>query len=132
MYLLVKGQCSPNIISELKRFDEFDIIEQDFHLIKLLKLIKKICYNNKTQEDLFFALVSAGGTLFSTRQRKDESTDEYALSTENRLQVYTTILGTILIPGVTEHVSQEQYGKGYEYLNTTTKLACNKILVERI
>ena len=51
VYLLVKGQCSPNMISELNGFYEFDVIEEDFHLIDLLKLIKKICYNYKTQED---------------------------------------------------------------------------------
>ena len=43
VYLLVKGQCSLNMISELKGFEEFDVIKQDFHLINLLKLIKKIC-----------------------------------------------------------------------------------------
>ena len=32
VYLLVKGQCSWNMILELKGFDEFDVIEQDFHL----------------------------------------------------------------------------------------------------
>ena len=48
VYLLVKGQCSPKIISELKGFDDFDTIKEEFHLINLLKLIKKIYYNYKT------------------------------------------------------------------------------------
>ena len=68
----------------------------------------------------------------STRQKNDESTDDLALTTENRLHVYTAIGGTVLFPGVTEYVSQEEYGKGYEYLSTVEKVACHKISEERM
>ena len=33
VYLLVKGQCSPKMILELKGFDDFDTFEKEFHLI---------------------------------------------------------------------------------------------------
>ena len=51
VYQYCKGQCSPFMISELKGFDEFDTIEEQMHLVDLLKLIKKICFNYKTQDD---------------------------------------------------------------------------------
>ena len=97
------------MISELKGFDIFDTIEEEFHLVNLLKLIKKICYNYKTQDDPVYALVKAGVVIYHTKQRKDETTNDYALSTENRLQVYTAIGGTVLNLGVSDHVSQELY-----------------------
>ena len=92
VYLLVKEQYSPNMISELKEIDEFDVIKKSFHLINLLKLIKKICYNYKMQEDTVYALVTAAGTLYHTKQRKDETTDDFAMSTENRLQPLAVLL----------------------------------------
>ena len=47
-FSLVIGQCSPNMISELKCHDEYDAINDEYQLVKLLLLIKKICFNYKT------------------------------------------------------------------------------------
>ena len=132
VYLLVKEQCSPNMISELKGFDIFDTIEEEFHLVNLLKLIKKICYNYKTQDDPIYAIIKAGASMYHTKQRKDETTKDYALLTENRLQVYTAIGGTVLNPGVSEHVSQDLYTKKYSLLDPTEKEAFDKSSIERV
>ena len=70
--------------------------------------------------------------MLSIRQKKDESTNNWCLLTKNRLQVYTAISWTVLFPGMAAHASQEQYGKGYEYLSTTEKQACAKFLIERM
>ena len=54
VYLSMKEQCSPKMISELKGFDIFDTIEEEFHLVNLLKLIKKIFYNNEVSGNTLF------------------------------------------------------------------------------
>ena len=113
VYQYCKGQCSPFMISEMKGFDEYETIEEEMHLVKLLKLIKKICFNYKTQDDDYYAHVSALGDLMSRKQRKDESIDDWALATENQLNVYTAMGGSVLAPGLVTAMAKESYNKDY-------------------
>ena len=132
VYQYFKGQCSPFMISELKGFDEYVTIEEEMHLVNLLKLIKKICFNYKTQDNDFYAHVSALGDLMSTRQRKDESVDDWALATENRLNVYTAMGGSVLAPGLTTLMSRGIYNKEYITLTVAEKTAVDKATTERL
>ena len=132
VYLLLTGQRSPRIISETKGFDDLDTIEEKFHRINLLKCFKRICYNYKTQEDPLHAIIKATGTLYSTKQRKDETTKDFALSTDNRLAVYVALGGTVLNTGVNEHVAHGMYKKKYIQLDAAEKQNFDTNSVERV
>ena len=93
------------MISELKCHDEFDTINEEYQLVKLLKLIKKICFNYKTQDDPLNAIIKSAAALFGKKQGKNESVEDFALATENRLTVYTALGGSVVNDGVSDHVS---------------------------
>ena len=131
-YLLVKGQCSPKMIAKLKCHDDYGNIEKQFHLVNLLKLIKKICYNYKTQDDPLQAIVKSTGALYYTKQKKDELVEDFILSTVNRLAVYMLIRGTVLNIGVNEHLAKILYNKAYTALTTAEKKTCDVTWVKRV
>ena len=68
-YLMVKRQCSPSMITELKCHDDYDDIQEGYNVKKLLKLIKKICYNYKTQGHPLQAITKATSGFYSTNRR---------------------------------------------------------------
>ena len=76
--------------------------------------------------------MGALGDLMSTRQRNDESIDDWALATENRLNVYTAIGGSVLAPGLITAMAKESYNKDYISLTMTEKTAVDKGTTERL
>jgi len=131
-FSLVIGQCSPLMISELKCHDEFDAISDEYNLVKLLLLIKKICFNYKTQDDPLHAIIKAQAALYGKKQGKDESVEDYALAVENRLTVLTALGGTVLCTGVRSHVAESEHQTKYENLNAAGKKACDITAIERV
>ena len=131
-YLLVKGQYSPNMIAELKYHDEYDDIQDGFNLVKLLKLIKKICYNYKTQDHVLQAIVNATITYYSTIQKYNESIKDYTLAFENGLTIYNAVGGTVLNEGVTTYVAQTLFRKTYSNLTVNRKKTCDATAEERV
>ena len=131
-FSLVVGQCSPKMISELKCHDEFDTINEEYQLVKLLKFIKKIYFNHKTQDDPLNAIIKAMAVLYRKKQGKDELVEDFALATENRLAVFMALGGTILNVGVCVHVAQDMYGKKYSLLSTDEKKSCDSSSIERV
>ena len=109
------------MISEFKYFDDFNTSEEQFHLIDLLKLIKKIYYNYTTQDNTLHAIIKTTATLYNTKQRKEETIEDFALSTENRLAVYMALRGTVLNVGVNEQVTHNLYKRKYTTLDATEK-----------
>ena len=100
--------------------------------MNLFKLIKKICYNYKTQDDPLQAIIKSTGALYYTKQNKDESVEDFALSTENRLAVYMAIGGTVLNVRVNEHVTKVLYNKECIALTAAEKKTCDAISVKRV
>ena len=93
--------------------------------MNLIKLIKLICYNYKTRDDPLQAIIKSSTALYYTKQGKDELVADFALSTENRLAVYMTLGGTVLLKvGMNKHVVQDLYSKGYSKLDAIEKKNC--------
>ena len=76
--------------------------------MKLLKLIKKICYNYKTQDHALQAIVKATIIYYSTIQKDNESIKGYALALEN---IYNEVGSTVLNEGVNTYIAQTLFSK---------------------
>ena len=116
----------------MKYHDDYDDIEEEFNLMKLLNLVKKICHNYKTQNDPLQAILKATFAYYSTKQKDSELVRDYALALENRLVVYRAVGGTVMNPGANTYIAEDLYKKAYAALTTDKKKICNTTTEEKV
>ena len=131
-YLLVVGQCAYDIPYELEYDTEYELAKKGYNVVKLVELIKKICYSYKSQDHPLAAITKYRITLYSTKQKEKKSISDYLLSLKNRLSMFEAVGGTLIDQGIREHISDKLFKKKYTLLDDAEMKECDIVGKERM
>ena len=82
-YLIVICQCTEDMIYELECNTSYEGIKNKYSVVKLLEMIKKICYSYKLQDYSIATIAKSRIIICSTKQKENELISNYLLSTKN-------------------------------------------------
>ena len=110
-YLMVVGQCADDMLYELECDTEYEVAKKGYNVVKLVVLIKKIWYSYKLQNHSLVAITKPIVTMYSTKQKENESISYYLLSLKNRLSMFEAVGGNLIDQGVRKHISEKLFKK---------------------
>ena len=107
-YATVYNQCSQEVREKLKGTKNWETVELDQSLHKLIKRIEKICVGFDNHKQLVFNLVQSLKTLFLYSQTEKELVDEYA---RNFRSLWDTVEAFGGSPGVHQELVEAELKK---------------------
>ena len=78
-YLMVVGQCTDEMLCEIVWDKDYAALKTEYNVVKLLELIKKICYSYKSQNCPLEAIAKLRIGMYSTQQKSIESISDYII-----------------------------------------------------
>ena len=87
IYLVIIGQCTYAMIRKLKGDSNFDLIEHNSDMMRLLGMIKKLAFKEETQQYLFQSLHVALRRFYTTYQRDGTTMEQYYVHFMNQRNV---------------------------------------------
>ena len=91
------GQCTTNLKEKIESHDDFDQMEEDYDVIKLIGLIKKLSYGETDTKYVHCLVVMEIRKLATIRQKQNESLINYYKRFLNLIQVIESSWG-LLVP----------------------------------
>jgi hypothetical protein len=92
-FTVVHGQCTDDMLHELKCQQGYENIKTDFDPVALLKLIQQISYNYQAQDFPLMAIAKAQEAIYVEKQSQTESNIDYLLTFKNRAAVVLEAVG---------------------------------------
>ena len=89
VYEIVHSQCTDAMIQELQTYSFYEAVFDASDSVKLIKLIKLICYNYQVKTHKPLALTKAENTFITSRQDIYDTNISYLDRFENMHTVYT-------------------------------------------
>ena len=77
VFLLLMGQCTTNLKEKIESHDDFDDMEEDYDVIKLVELIRKLSYGENDTKYVDCLVVMEIRKLAAIRQKQNESLTNY-------------------------------------------------------
>lgn len=77
VYTIVYGQCSESMKCKLEGLDEWEEIDDEHNLVKLLKSITECMINQQDSKSPIVGAVSSIASVFKIRQKRHEGLQEY-------------------------------------------------------
>ena len=73
VFLLIIGQCTTNLKEKIESHDDFDKMEEDYDVIKLIELITKLSYGEVYTKYVHCLVVMEIRKLVAIKQKQNES-----------------------------------------------------------
>jgi hypothetical protein len=125
-YTVVHGQCTDDMLHELKCQKTYESIKSTFDPIGLLQLLQRISYNYQAQDFPLMAIVKAQEAMYSDKQSQSESNIDYLQTFKNKAVVLEAVGGNLVNDGVKRYMSESLYNKEYNNCTTDKKQECYK------
>ena len=125
-YTVVKGQCTDDMLHELKCQSAYEKIKNSFDPIGLLELLQRISYNYQAQDFPLMVIAKAQETIYNERQSQSESNIDYLQTFKNKAIVLEAVGGSLVNEEVNRYMSQKLYDKEYKDCYIDEKQECNK------
>ena len=113
IYAVIVGQCSDAMVQKMKADADFAIAEDNCDPIRILQIIRKICYSCQAEQFAILSLVKAVKRLMSLKQGQKETNVDYLERFDNNMTVCFSCGGHLLFPGALEYISQTDYNLDY-------------------
>ena len=124
-YTVIHGQCTDEMIHELKCQEKYELIRLLFDPIGLLGLLQRISYNYQAQDFPLMAIAKAQEAIYSEKQSQSESNIDYLQSFKNKAIVLEAVGGNIVNIGVNRYMAETMYDTEYAKCTTKEKIECN-------
>ncbi|OEU21780.1 hypothetical protein FRACYDRAFT_231926 [Fragilariopsis cylindrus CCMP1102] len=124
-YTVIHGQCTDEMIHELKCQQKYEMVRLMFDPIGLLELLQRISYNYQAQDFPLMAIAKAQEAIYSEKQTQSESNIDYLQTFKNKAIVLEAVGGNIVNIGVNQYMAETMYDKEYVNCNTNEKMECN-------
>ena len=125
-YTVVHGQCTDDMLHELKCQATYEKIRNDFDPIGLLKMLQRISYNYQAQDFPLMAIAKAQEAIFNEKQSQSESNIDYLQTFKNKAIVLEAVGGSIVNEGVRRYMAQALFDKEYKDCDLAEKAESNK------
>ena len=125
-YTVIHGQCTDDMIHELKCQEKYEEVKVKFDPIGLLKLLQQIAYNYQAQDFPLMAIAKAQEAIYNERQAQSESNIDYLQTFKNKAVVLEAVGGNLVNLGVCKYMSEKIYNKLYADCSLVEKADCNK------
>jgi hypothetical protein len=123
-FTVVHGQCTDDMLHELKCQQKYDNIKSSFDPIGLLKLIQQISYNYQAQDFALMAIAKAQEAIYVEKQSQTESNIDYLLTFKNRAVVLEAVGGNLANDGVKKYMAEKLYSKEYDACTDDQQTEC--------
>ncbi|OEU19808.1 hypothetical protein FRACYDRAFT_235871 [Fragilariopsis cylindrus CCMP1102] len=124
-YTVIHGQCTDDMIHELKCQKKYEMIRLLFDPIGLLELLQRISYNYQAQDFPLMAIAKAQEAIYSEKQSQSESNIDYLQTFKNKAIVLEAVGGNIVNVGVNRYMAETIYDKEYAKCTNDEKAECN-------
>ena len=106
-YAVLKGQCSPSVMSRLTGEEGWKIVDSERNPIELIKRIRRVCYGfNPHIHPPVYRLAQAMKMLYTVKQ-KNETNENYIEGFEAICRIYEELGGSMIYPVLTERRAEE-------------------------
>ena len=105
VFLLIMGQCTTNLKEKIESHDDFDKMEEDYDVIKLIDLIRKLSYGETDTKYVHCLVVMEIRKLAAIRQKQHESLTNYYNRFLNLIQVIESRWGLLVPTKVAEETT---------------------------
>jgi hypothetical protein len=123
-FTAVHGQCTDDILHELKCQQTYEKIKYSFDPVKLLKLIQQISYNYQAQDFPLMEIAKAQEAIYIEKQSQTESNIDYLLTFKNRAVVLEAVGGNLANDGVKKYMAQKLFSKEFNICSSDEKQQC--------
>jgi hypothetical protein len=123
-FTVIHGQCTDDMLHELKCQQKYESIRNNFDPIELLKLIQQISYNYQAQDFALMAIAKAQEAIYVEKQSQNESNIDYLLTFKNRAVVLEAVGGNLANDGVKKYMAEKLYSQKYDVCTDIQKKEC--------
>jgi hypothetical protein len=125
-YTVIHGQCTDDMLHELKCQQTYERIKSGFDPIGLLELLQRISYNYQAQDFPLMAIAKAQEAIYIEKQSQSESNIDYLQTFKNKAVVLEAVGGSLVNDGVRRFMAESLYTKEYMNCTSVEKQECNK------
>jgi hypothetical protein len=126
-YTVKHGQCTEDLLHELKCQTTYELIKNSFDPIGLLHLLQRISYNYQAQDFPLMAIAEAQEAIYIERQLQTESSNiDYLQTFKNKAIVLEAVGGSLVNDGVKKYMAESLFKKEYTKCTTEEKKECTK------
>ena len=116
-YLVLKGQCTDELIVKLQTYDNYVRVNQDNDPIKMLNLIQRVCFNYQNDEMPVVSNYRLLQTLYIMKQQKGEPMSDFSNRFTKQLEMVEACNGNIVNDGVKNYILQKEHKQEYNTLS---------------
>jgi hypothetical protein len=125
-YTVIHGQCTEDMLHELKCQTTYETIKNSFDPIGLLHLLQRISYNYQAQDFPLMAIAKAQEAIYNERQLHTESNIDYLQTFKNKAIVLEAVGGSLLNDGVKKYMAESLFKLEYNKCSIDEKKQCAK------